>query len=188
MGYEIAAGVGVKMASPEREVYVLVGDGSYLMLNSELATAVQEGIKIIVVLVQNHGYQSIGALSESVGVGRFGTKYRRRNAAGDLDGATLPIDLAANAASFGVTVLRATSMADLHQALIDARANTETTVIHVEDDPLVPSPDSDSWWDVPVAQVSNRASTRGALARYEAARQVQGGYLRPSTWGDEAPS
>lgn len=181
MGYEIAAGVGVKMAAPEREVYVLVGDGSYLMLNSELATAVQEGIKIIVVLVQNHGYQSIGALSESVGVGRFGTKYRRRNAAGDLDGATLPIDLAANAASFGVTVLRATSMADLQQALVDARANTETTVIHIEDDPLVPSPDSDSWWDVPVAETAELEATREALVRYQSERIVQRDYFRQTT-------
>ena len=86
MGYEIAAGLGVKMAAPEREVYVMVGDGSYLMLNSELVTAVQEGIKIIVVLVVNHGFQSIGALSESVGVERFGTAYRRRDDSGQLAG------------------------------------------------------------------------------------------------------
>ena len=181
MGYEIAAGVGVKMAAPEREVYVFVGDGSYLMLNSELATAVQEGIKIIVILVQNHGYQSIGALSESVGVGRFGTQYRRRTAAGDLDGGTLPIDLAANAASFGVTVLRAASMADFRQALVDARANTETTVIHIEDDPLVPSPDSDSWWDVPVAETAELQATREALVRYQSERIVQRDYFRQTT-------
>ena len=87
MGYEIAAGLGVKMAAPEREVYVMVGDGSYLMLNSELVTALQEGIKIIVVLVVNHGFQSIGALSESVGVERFGTAYRLRDASGQLAGA-----------------------------------------------------------------------------------------------------
>ena len=181
MGYEIAGGVGVKMAAPEREVYVFVGDGSYLMLNSELATAVQEGIKIIVILVQNHGYQSIGALSESVGVGRFGTQYRRRTAAGDLDGGTLPIDLAANAASFGVTVLRAASMADFRQALVNARANTETTVIHIEDDPLVPSPDSDSWWDVPVAETAELQATREALVRYQSERIVQRDYFRPTT-------
>ena len=181
MGYEIAGGVGVKMAAPEREVYVFVGDGSYLMLNSELATAVQEGIKIIVILVQNHGYQSIGALSESVGVGRFGTQYRRRTATGDLDGGTLPIDLAANAASFGVTVLRAASMADFRQALVDARANTETTVIHIEDDPLVPSPDSDSWWDVPVAETAELQATREALVRYQSERIVQRDYFRPTT-------
>ena len=107
MGYEIAAGLGVKMAAPDREVYVMVGDGSYLMLSTELATAIAEGIKIIVVLVVNHGFQSIGALSESVGVERFGTQYRYRDASGQLAGATLPVDLAANAESYGVTVLRA---------------------------------------------------------------------------------
>jgi 3D-(3,5/4)-trihydroxycyclohexane-1,2-dione acylhydrolase (decyclizing) len=177
MGYEIAAGVGVKMAAPEREVYIFVGDGSYLMLNSELATAVQEGIKIIVILVQNHGYQSIGALSEAVGVGRFGTKYRRRNAAGDLDGGTLPIDLAANAASFGVSVIRATSISELRQALIAARASTDTIVIHIEDDPLVPSPDSQSWWDVPVAETAELEATREALVHYQSERIVQRDYF-----------
>ena len=188
MGYEIAAGIGVKMADPSREVYVFVGDGSYLMMNSELITAVQEGIKIIVVLVENHGFQSIGALSESVGVERFGTQYRYRDHAGQLSGERLPLDLAANAASLGATVLRSTNLQEFRAALATARANTNTTVVHIEDDPMVSAPDSHSWWDVPVAQVSNRASTRGALARYEAARQVQVGYLRPSTWGDEAPS
>jgi|SRR5664280_1267879 len=124
---------------------------------------------------------SFHSTERPVGVGRFGTKYRRRNAAGDLDGATLPIDLAANAASFGVTVLRAKSMADLHQALIDARANTETTVIHVEDDPLVPSPDSGSWWDVPVAETAELEATRAALVRYQSERIVQRDYFRQTT-------
>ena len=100
MGYEIAGGLGVKMAAPDRDVYVLVGDGSYLMLNSELVTSVQEGIKIVVILVQNHGFQSIGALSRSVGAEGFGTRYRYRAAeSGQLDGDVLPVDLAANAAS-----------------------------------------------------------------------------------------
>ncbi len=121
MGYEIAAGLGVKMADPTREVYVMVGDGSYLMLSSELVTAVQEGIKVIVVLVVNHGFQSIGALSESVGVERFGTKYRYRDASGQLAGAVLPVDLAANAESLGATVLRAGSVAELTAALAQAR-------------------------------------------------------------------
>ena len=102
MGYEIAGGLGVKMAAPDREVYVMVGDGSYLMLSSELVTAVQEGIKLIVVLVQNHGFQSIGSLSRSVGVQGFGTRYRYRDPeSGQLDGEFLPVDLAANAASLG---------------------------------------------------------------------------------------
>ena len=108
MGYEIAGGMGVKMAAPDRDVYVMVGDGSYLMMSSELVTAVQEQIKIIVVLVQNYGFASIGNLSESVGAQRFGTAYRYRNpATGRLDGGKLPVDLAANAASLGVTVHRA---------------------------------------------------------------------------------
>jgi 3D-(3,5/4)-trihydroxycyclohexane-1,2-dione acylhydrolase (decyclizing) len=181
MGYEIAAGLGVKMAAPEREVYVMVGDGSYLMLNSELVTALQEGIKIIVVLVVNQGFQSIGALSESVGVERFGTAYRLRDASGQLAGATLPVDLAANAASLGATVIRAASIDDLRDALKVARTNVETTVIHIETDPMVAAPDSESWWDVPVAEVATLDATRGALTRYEAERTIQRGYFRPTT-------
>jgi 3D-(3,5/4)-trihydroxycyclohexane-1,2-dione acylhydrolase (decyclizing) len=181
MGYEIAAGLGVKMAAPEREVYVMVGDGSYLMLNSELVTAVQEGIKIIVVLVVNHGFQSIGALSESVGVERFGTAYRLRDASGQLAGAKLPLDLAANAESLGAAVIRATSIDELRDALKVARTNTATTVIHIETDPLVAAPDSASWWDVPVAEVATRDATLSALARYESERTVQREYFRPTT-------
>jgi 3D-(3,5/4)-trihydroxycyclohexane-1,2-dione acylhydrolase (decyclizing) len=181
MGYEIAAGLGVKMAAPEREVYVMVGDGSYLMLNSELVTAVQEGIKIIVVLVQNHGFQSIGALSESVGVERFGTAYRLRDASGQLAGAKLPIDLAANAESLGASVIRATSVDELRDALKKARADAATTVIHIETDPMVAAPDSASWWDVPVAEVATRDATIDALQRYESEHTVQREYLRPTT-------
>jgi 3D-(3,5/4)-trihydroxycyclohexane-1,2-dione acylhydrolase (decyclizing) len=181
MGYEIAAGLGVKMAAPEREVYVLVGDGSYLMLNSELVTAVQENIKIIVVLVVNHGFQSIGALSESVGVERFCTQYRRRDKSGQLKGEHLPTDLAANAQSLGATVLRASTIAELGQALSTARSNDVTTVIEIETDPSVAGPDSMSWWDVPVAQVPQQASTREALERYDAERRVQRDFLRPTT-------
>jgi 3D-(3,5/4)-trihydroxycyclohexane-1,2-dione acylhydrolase (decyclizing) len=109
MGYEIAGGLGVKLAAPDREVFVLVGDGSYLMLAQELVTAVQEGVKLTVVLVQNHGYASIGALSESLGSQRFGTRYRMRGEDGALDGPKLPVDLGANAASLGADVLYATS-------------------------------------------------------------------------------
>ena len=188
MGYEIAAGIGVKMADPTREVYVFVGDGSYLMMNTELATAVQEGIKIIVVLVVNHGFQSIGALSESVGVERFGTRYRYRNAAGQLDGALLPLDLAANAESLGAQVIRATTLDEFRVALARARTNTVTTVVHIEDDPAIPAPDSVSWWDVPVAEVSSRPSTRDARTRYEEARSVQRGYLRPTSWSRVEPT
>jgi 3D-(3,5/4)-trihydroxycyclohexane-1,2-dione acylhydrolase (decyclizing) len=181
MGYEIAAGLGVKMASPDREVYVMVGDGSYLMLNAEIVTAVQEGIKVIIVLVVNHGFQSIGALSESVGVERFGTKYRLRDANGLLAGEILPVDLAANAASLGATVLRAANIAELRDALAAARSNTATTVIRIETDPMVPAPDSESWWDVPVAEVVTRDSTRDARGRYETERTVQRDFLTATT-------
>jgi 3D-(3,5/4)-trihydroxycyclohexane-1,2-dione acylhydrolase (decyclizing) len=184
MGYEIAAGIGVKMADPSREVYVMVGDGSYLMLSSELVTALAEGIKIIVVLIVNHGFQSIGALSESVGAERFGTQYRFRGASGHLDGEHLSVDLALNAQSLGATVLRPASIAELREALVAARDNSSTTVIQIETDPRVSAPDSESWWDVPVAGVSTRASTQSALASYEAARAQQRTYLRPTDLGD----
>ena len=106
MGYEIAGGIGVRMASPDRDVFVMVGDGSYLMMATELVTAVQEGVKVILVLVQNHGFASIGSLSESLGSQRFGTAYRYRSDDGRLDGGKLPVDLAANAASLGADVIR----------------------------------------------------------------------------------
>jgi len=178
MGYEIAGGVGVKMAAPDREVFVMVGDGSYLMMNSELVTAIQEGIKINVVLIQNHGFQSIGELSESVGSQRFGTRYRYRDpATGRLDGGTLPVDLAANAASLGCDVLRARSTAEFRTALERARASTRTTVVYVETDPLVTAPSSEAWWDVPVAEVSRLESTQLAREGYVASKQHQRLYL-----------
>ncbi len=178
MGYEIAGGVGVKMAAPDREVFVMVGDGSYLMMNSELVTALQEGIKLNVVLIQNHGFGSIGQLSESVGSQRFGTQYRYRNpATGRLDGECLPVDLAANAASLGCDVVRAGSMAEFRTALEHARASARTTVVCVETDPLVPGPSSEAWWDVPVAEVSRLESTQQARAGYVASKQRQRTYL-----------
>ena len=184
MGYEIPGGIGVKLARPDAEVFVMIGDGSYLMLNSELVTAVQEGIKLIVVLVQNHGFQSIGALSETVGTDRFGTWYRYRNpATGRLDGDVLPVDLAANAASLGARVLRAATIEELRQALATARASEVITVIHVQTDPLVAAPDSAAWWDVPVAEVANRDSTIAARAGYEQARRPQRAVRRSSRSG-----
>jgi 3D-(3,5/4)-trihydroxycyclohexane-1,2-dione acylhydrolase (decyclizing) len=183
MGYEIAGGLGVKMAAPDREVFVLVGDGSYLMMAQELVTAVQEGIKLVVVLVQNHGYASIGALSETVGSQRFGTRYRYRSGpvadGGRLDGDLLPVDLAANAASLGADVSRVSSIAELRAALVKARASDRTTVVHIETDPLVPAPDSESWWDVPVAEVSQLDTTTAARAEYAAQKRAQHPYLDP---------
>ncbi len=178
MGYEIAGGLGVKLAAPDRDVYVLVGDGSYLMMCSELVTAVQERIKIIVVLVQNYGFASIGALSQSVGSQRFGTAYRFRNpASGRLDGDKLPVDLAANAASLGVAVIRAATIAELRAGLVAAKAADGPVLIQVETDPLVPAPDSESWWDVPIAEVSGLESVTSAGQAYQAARAQQRSYL-----------
>jgi len=171
MGYEIAGGIGVKLAAPEREVYVLVGDGSYLMLPGELVTAIQERVKLIVVLVESHGYASIGALSRSLGSGGFGTQLR------DRDGAVMPIDLAANAASLGATVIRATTIAELRAALATAKAATETVVIHVEVDPAVAVPSYESWWDVAVAEVSTQPSVKEARSRSEETRKRQRRYL-----------
>ncbi|WP_299036396.1 3D-(3,5/4)-trihydroxycyclohexane-1,2-dione acylhydrolase (decyclizing) [uncultured Pseudokineococcus sp.] len=181
MGYEVAGGIGVRMAAPDREVFVMVGDGSYLMMATELVTAVQEGVKVVVVLVQNHGYASIGALSESLGSQRFGTRYRYRSAdSGRLDGGVLPVDLAANAASLGVDVLVADDAASFEQALRTARASERTTVVHVTTDPLVDAPSSESWWEVPVSEVSELESTRGARAVHDRWKSAQHPYLRPA--------
>jgi 3D-(3,5/4)-trihydroxycyclohexane-1,2-dione acylhydrolase (decyclizing) len=178
MGYEIAGGLGAKMADREREVFVLVGDGSYLMMAQEIVTAVQEGVKLVIVVVQNHGFASIGALSESLGSGRFGTRYRYRDPeTGVLDGDLLPVDLAANAASLGADVLRAETVAELEDALRAARAAERTTVVHVQTDPLVPAPSSKAWWDVPVAEVSGLDSTREARAAYERNKRAQRSHL-----------
>ena len=181
MGYEVAGGIGVAMAEPDRDVFVLVGDGSYLMMATELVTAVQEGIKVIVVLVQNHGFASIGALSEELGSQRFGTRYRARSAVtGRLDGELLPVDLAANAESFGIPVVRTTTRDELESAILDAKKSSTATVIHVETDPFVGAPSSESWWDVPVSEVCTLASTQRARATYEHHKATQRPYLAPS--------
>ncbi|MEI4272893.1 3D-(3,5/4)-trihydroxycyclohexane-1,2-dione acylhydrolase (decyclizing) [Klenkia sp. LSe6-5] len=180
MGYEIPGGIGISMAAPDRDVFIMIGDGSYLMMPTELVTAVQEGIKVVVVLVQNHGFASIGALSEQLGSQRFGTKYRYRSASGRLDGDVLPVDLAANAASLGLDVLRATDAASLEAALRQAKASDRATVVHVETDPLVDAPSSESWWDVPVSEVSELESTQQARVVYDRWKSVQAAYLRPS--------
>jgi 3D-(3,5/4)-trihydroxycyclohexane-1,2-dione acylhydrolase (decyclizing) len=180
MGYEVAGGLGVAMADPDRDVFVMVGDGSYLMMATELVTAVQEGVKLVVVLVQNHGFASIGALSEQLGSQRFGTRYRYRAESGRLDGGVLPVDLAANAASLGVDVLVAKDGPGLADALRTAKAADRTTVVHVETDPLVDAPSSDSWWDVPVSEVSTLDSTQDARTVYERWKSAQHPYLTPS--------
>jgi 3D-(3,5/4)-trihydroxycyclohexane-1,2-dione acylhydrolase (decyclizing) len=159
-------------------VYVLVGDGSYLMMAQELVTAVQEGCKLIVVLLNNHGFASIGGLSESVGGGGFGTHYRYRNAAtGQLDGDTLPVDFAANARSLGAHVIEAHDAASLRSALEQARAAERTTVITIETDRERRVGGYESWWDVPVAEVSEVDAVREARKAYEEARTRERAFL-----------
>ena len=185
MGYEIAGALGVKMAAPEREVFALLGDGSWLMLNSELVTAIQEGLKLTVVLIDNHGFASIGALSRSVGTDGFGTRYRRRTDGSltlDSDGEPaaelLPVDLAANAESLGAEVIRASGIDELRAALQQASATEGTVVVVVGADRFAETPSYESWWDVPVAEVSERAEVRAARERYEADRERQRTHLR----------
>ncbi|WJY00239.1 3D-(3,5/4)-trihydroxycyclohexane-1,2-dione acylhydrolase (decyclizing) [Curtobacterium sp. SP.BCp] len=172
MGYEIAGGIGVRRGAPDRDAIVMVGDGSYLMLHTELVTAVAEGIKIVVVLIQNNGYASIGHLSETVGSERYGTKYRYLDETGSFENdAVLPVDLAANARSYGVDVIEVQpgpdAVADLTAAVRQAKANDHTTLVHVHSDPLVYAPEGDGWWDVPVAQTSTLPSTQQARTEYE---------------------
>jgi 3D-(3,5/4)-trihydroxycyclohexane-1,2-dione acylhydrolase (decyclizing) len=177
MGYEIAGGLGVKLAAPDREVVVLVGDGSYLMMAQELATAVQEGIKVTVVLLDNHGFSSIGALSTAVGCGGFATEYRRRTGAGTLDGDYVCVDFAANAASLGARAVVAPTLSTLRDALADARAARETTVIVVPVDRQARVGGYESWWDVPVAETSTLDPVRAARTEYDRARRRQRQYL-----------
>lgn len=183
MGYEIAGGMGAKRGADDRDVIVMVGDGSYLMMHTELVSAVAEGVKIIVVLIQNHGYASIGHLSDTVGSQRYGTKYRFRDDATNAfdDGPALPVDLAANAASLGVDVIRVeqtpNAIADLTAAVARAKAATGPTLIHINSDPLLFSPDGDGWWDVPVAETSELDSTRDARAAYDEQKTRQRPYV-----------
>jgi 3D-(3,5/4)-trihydroxycyclohexane-1,2-dione acylhydrolase (decyclizing) len=167
MGYEIPAALGVQQAAPGTPVWALAGDGTYLMMPTEIVTAVQENLPVKLVLVQNHGYASIGGLSEAVGAERFGTAYRHRAADGTFTGPPLPVDLAANAASLGMEVLRAKTVRELREALAAARAADRPTCVYVETDPAPTAPGAQAWWDVPVAEVSGRKAAAAARARYE---------------------
>ena len=162
MGYECAAGIGAKMACPDREIYVMVGDGNYLMMNNEIVTAIQEGIKVIIILLNNNGFGSIGALSQSIGSQRFGTKYRYRdNKTGLLTGETLPVNFAQNARSLGAHVIEATDIDSLKNALKEAGEQTVTTVITIETD-LYKGVEGYAWWEVPVSEVAEIESVREA--------------------------
>jgi 3D-(3,5/4)-trihydroxycyclohexane-1,2-dione acylhydrolase (decyclizing) len=178
MGYEIAGGMGVKMADPAREVYVMVGDGSYLMMSQEIITAIQEGYKLTIVLIDNGGFASIGGLSGAVGSGGFGTYYRYRDEeSGQLDGDPLPVDLAANARSLGAHVIEAPDLPALTAALDEAREQSRTTVIVVKTDREQRVPGYESWWDVPVADVSEMERVQAAREVYEEARRRHRHYL-----------
>jgi 3D-(3,5/4)-trihydroxycyclohexane-1,2-dione acylhydrolase (decyclizing) len=172
MGYEIAGGLGVKMAAPEREVYVLVGDGSYLMMAQEIVTSLQENRKLNIVLLDNHGFSSIGGLSRACGNRGMGTEYRyRRN--GKLEGDPIPVDFVANAKSLGAHAVRATTRDELRRALVEAREYPQTSVIVVETSYDQRVPGYESWWDVPIAEVSENESVRTARAKYVQKREKE---------------
>ncbi len=173
MGYEIAGGLGVKMADPSREVYVMVGDGSYLMMSQEIVTSIQERMKLMVVLVDNQGFASIGGLSRSKGTAGFGTQYRYRtdgslgDDAAHNNGEPLPVDLATNAEGLGAHVIRARSIEELRDALVAAKGVDRTVVIHIPVDRYEGVPNYDSWWEVPVAEVSKSQDVGDARREHE---------------------
>ena len=176
MGYEIAAGLGIKMADPDREVYVMVGDGSYLMMAQEIATSIQEGAKLNIVVVDNLGFASIGGLSTACGTGGFGTHYRQRRN-GSLNGAPVRVDFVANARSLGARSRRASTQAELESALEDMRGDDRTSVVVIETDRDQSVPGYESWWDVPIAEVSESDAVRSVREAWLAGRAKERDYL-----------
>jgi 3D-(3,5/4)-trihydroxycyclohexane-1,2-dione acylhydrolase (decyclizing) len=172
MGYEIAGGLGAKMAEPAREIYVLVGDGSYLMMAQEIVTSLQENCKLNIVLFDNHGFSSIGGLSQSCGNDGMGTRYRYRRE-GKYEGEFLPVDFAANTASLGAWTVRARTLAELREALAAARRQPRTSVVVVETSYDQRVPGYETWWDVPIAEVSGREAVKAARQKYEEARKKE---------------
>ncbi|WP_193105494.1 3D-(3,5/4)-trihydroxycyclohexane-1,2-dione acylhydrolase (decyclizing) [Brachybacterium sp. FME24] len=178
MGYELPASLGAKMASPTSEVVAIIGDGTFQMAPQEIATIVAERVKVILVILQNHGWSSIGSLSESHGSQRFGTKYRMRNGeTGMLDGEKLPFDIPANIRSYGLEVQEVSDTAAFREAYRRAEASTEATAIVVNTNLYGPNPPGNGWWDVPVSQVSRLDSTQQASTEYEADKAPQRHYL-----------
>jgi 3D-(3,5/4)-trihydroxycyclohexane-1,2-dione acylhydrolase (decyclizing) len=170
MGYELPGGMGIKMADPSREVFVMIGDGSYLMMPSEITTSIQEGIKLTVVLIDSGGFTSIGNLSRSVGSDGFGTRYKHRDEkTGQLTGADVRVDFVANVRSLGAIAIEANTIAELKAGLEDAKKTDRTTVVVIKSDPSVGVPGYDSWWDVPVAEVSTMPAVKAAREGYEEA-------------------
>ncbi len=179
MGYEISGGLGAKMACPDREIYVVLGDGGYLMMPSEIITSLQEGFKLTIILIDNGGFASIGGLSKSIGSEGFGTKYLYRNEeTGQLDGEPLPVDLAKNAESLGAKVLKASDVTSFNQALRDASNEKKTTVIYIQ---TVPERKiagyGYAWWDVPIAEVSESESVQKARKNYVEQKKNQRYYF-----------
>lgn len=178
MGYEIAGGLGIKMADPTRDVYVLVGDGSYLMLAQEIITSIQENYKLIIVLINNNGHSSIGGLSDATGAQGFATRFRYRDDnSGELEGDILPVDLAANAKSLGANVIEVSTLQMLKAALQDARDADRTTVVKIDVHFDTRVPQYESWWDVPVAEVSEVDTAKQAYQDYEEAKQKERYFL-----------
>jgi 3D-(3,5/4)-trihydroxycyclohexane-1,2-dione acylhydrolase (decyclizing) len=170
MGYEIAGGLGVKMADPSRDVYVMVGDGSFLMMSSEITTSIQEGYKLSIILLDNHGFSSIGGLSQAVGSHGFGTDYRfRRKETGQLDGEHVPVDFVAICQGLGACTVRVRTREEFVSALEAMRRHDRTSVIIIEVDKEKRVPGYESWWDVPISEVSEIESIRKARAEYEQA-------------------
>jgi len=177
MGYEIAGGLGAKMADPSSEVYVMVGDGSYLMMSAEIVTSIQEGYKLTIILINNNGFASIGGLSNALGTKGFGTEYKFRNKeTGQLDGKTLPVDLANNAESLGAIVLRTKTIDDFKTALGKAKQTDRTTVIYIETD-REQRVGGYTWWDVPVAEVSTLSSVNESFKKLKENKKKQRHHL-----------
>ena len=183
MGYEVAGGLGIKMAEPEREVYVMVGDGSWLMMSTELVTAIQEDRKLIVILMDNDGYKSIGSLSRSLGQEGFGTRYaysHDNRVTSDADGndvERIPVNLAQNARSLGATVIECSDYDAFVAGIAQARANPTTTVVYVRNDRYHGVPGYDSWWDVPPAEVSTSPEVQQKRAEWQQNRIRERDYL-----------
>jgi 3D-(3,5/4)-trihydroxycyclohexane-1,2-dione acylhydrolase (decyclizing) len=176
MGYEIAGGLGVKMAAPDRQVYVMVGDGSYLMMAQEIVTALQEGCKLNIIVLDNHGFSSIGGLTRACGNSGMGTEYRYRDK-GRLGGEVIEIDFVSNATSLGAYATRAKTREELEVALVEARKQPRTSVVVVETDYCQRVPGYESWWDVPIAEVSEVASVNAAHEKYTEARKKEKYFL-----------
>jgi 3D-(3,5/4)-trihydroxycyclohexane-1,2-dione acylhydrolase (decyclizing) len=172
MGYEIAGALGIKMAKPESDVYVMVGDGSYLMMSQEIVTSVQEGYKLNIILLDNHGFSSIGGLSRGCGNEGMGTNYRYRRGE-RYDGELLPVDFQANAASLGARAVRARTSEELRNALCEGKKQTRTSVVVVETSYEDRVPGYESWWDVPIAEVSESDTVKRARTEYEKARKKE---------------